>query len=297
MNYIKHLTGFFAKVSPDLDFNPTHISLYMALFQIWNQNRFENPICISREEIMRISKISSYSTYHKCIRDLVEKEYIVYNPSFNPYKGTTIEMVNLDFYIKPISKKEAKRLSASLKNEQAIEQVDEQVVEPVLYRHCTSSVQVYNIDNINNTNSTNSTNILNLGEEQTQKINDENDLSVSKKENDVKEIPQQSDEVKPAEKNEISKSVIPNDSERPLPDLDEVKNFFLENNFPVLEAEKFFNYYSSNGWLVGGKTKMKNWKAAARNWMLNYQKFQKNNTAPQPNHLQTQNLKNYAEPL
>ncbi|MCW3808159.1 hypothetical protein, partial [Plebeiibacterium marinum] len=35
------------------------------------------------------------------------------------------------------------------------------------------------------------------------------------------------------------------------------------------------NYYESVGWLVGGKTKMKDWKAAARNWMLNVEKFQK----------------------
>ena len=38
MNYIKHLTGFFEKVGADFDLNPTHISLYMAIFQLWNQN-------------------------------------------------------------------------------------------------------------------------------------------------------------------------------------------------------------------------------------------------------------------
>lgn len=31
------------------------------------------------------------------------------------------------------------------------------------------------------------------------------------------------------------------------------------------EAEKFFNYYESNGWMVG-KNKMKSWKHAANNW-------------------------------
>ncbi len=33
-------------------------------------------------------------------------------------------------------------------------------------------------------------------------------------------------------------------------------------------AEKFFNYYESNGWRVG-KNPMKNWKMAARNWFMN----------------------------
>ena len=70
MNYIKHLTGFFEKVSIDFELNPTHISLYMAVFQLWNQNRFQNPIGISRDELMRISKISSTATFHKCIKEL-----------------------------------------------------------------------------------------------------------------------------------------------------------------------------------------------------------------------------------
>ena len=34
------------------------------------------------------------------------------------------------------------------------------------------------------------------------------------------------------------------------------------------EAEKFFDYYQSKGWLVG-KSKMKDWKAAVRNWLKN----------------------------
>jgi hypothetical protein len=55
MNYIKHLTGFFEKVAIDKTLNPTHVSLYVALFQFWNCNRFKNPISISRDEVMRIS--------------------------------------------------------------------------------------------------------------------------------------------------------------------------------------------------------------------------------------------------
>tara|TARA_R110000737_G_scaffold271423_2_gene278492 strand:- start:1033 stop:1824 length:792 start_codon:yes stop_codon:yes gene_type:complete len=42
------------------------------------------------------------------------------------------------------------------------------------------------------------------------------------------------------------------------------------------EAEKFFNYYESNGWKVG-KNPMKNWKAAAANWL-------KNNMTTPPSH-------------
>ena len=32
------------------------------------------------------------------------------------------------------------------------------------------------------------------------------------------------------------------------------------------ESRKFHDYYYSNGWKVGGRSKMKDWQAAARSW-------------------------------
>lgn len=58
-----------------------------------------------------------------------------------------------------------------------------------------------------------------------------------------------------------------------LPSFSEIKMYFAEKEAPPEEAEKFYNHYESNGWLVGGKSKMKNWQAAARNWLLNSKKF------------------------
>jgi len=52
-----------------------------------------------------------------------------------------------------------------------------------------------------------------------------------------------------------------------------IQIYFEEKGSPPVEGEKFFNYYQSNGWLIGGKSKMKDWKAAARNWILNQKKF------------------------
>ena len=156
MNYIKHLTGFFEKVSIDFELNPTHISLYMAIFQLWNQNRFQNPIGISRDELMRISKIASTATFHKCMKELSIKGYVIYSPSYNPFKGSTLEVINLDYYTKPIQKKEIKRLKSLSKNEQVnkqvSEQVDEQVIGQALNKHQTSSKHVPYINNTNNIN-------------------------------------------------------------------------------------------------------------------------------------------------
>ena len=46
------------------------------------------------------------------------------------------------------------------------------------------------------------------------------------------------------------------------------------------EAEKFFDYYSSKGWLVG-KAKMKDWKASVRNWIKNNFSTNNNNSPQQ----------------
>jgi hypothetical protein len=101
MNYIKHLTGFYEKVAFDKTLNPTHISLYLALFQFWNFNRFKNPVNISRDEVMRISKINSKATYHKCLKNLHLQGYIDYQPSYNPFKGSQVIMNDFAGNLKP----------------------------------------------------------------------------------------------------------------------------------------------------------------------------------------------------
>jgi len=107
MNYIKHLTGFFEKVATDKSLNPTHVSLYIALFQFWNCNRFKNPISINRDEVMSISKISSKATYHKCLRELHNKNYLNYQPSYNPFKGSQVILFNFSEELKTTIKTDA----------------------------------------------------------------------------------------------------------------------------------------------------------------------------------------------
>ncbi len=48
------------------------------------------------------------------------------------------------------------------------------------------------------------------------------------------------------------------------PSLDEISSYISEKGYSV-DAERFFNFYESKGWMVG-KNKMKSWKAAVANW-------------------------------
>ena len=277
MNYIKHLTGFFEKVAIDKTLNPTHVSLYIALFQFWNCNRFKNPISINRDEVMRISKISSKATYHKCLKNLHSLGYINYEPSYNPFKGSHVILFNFSEDLKPLPKSERKP-----KNEPLNELVSEQA----LNKSCTSSetgteqAVVPSINYINNTNILNDKNVSNL--EKLTKNFEEINNSDLKNDDEEKE-----------------KSSAKKEKEEKLqPSIEEVKTYFQENNFPEQEAQKFFNYFKSVGWLVGGKTPMVDWQAAAQNWMINAPKFISN--AEQPNRAKQLNIttdKDYSEPL
>lgn len=92
MNYIKLLNAAFEKFFFDDRLNPTHISLYMALFQEWNSSRFADEFYVNRRDLMRVAKIGSKSTYHRCVIDLDSWNYLSYFPSNNPYKGSKIKM-------------------------------------------------------------------------------------------------------------------------------------------------------------------------------------------------------------
>ncbi|MBC5838838.1 transcriptional regulator [Flavobacterium muglaense] len=288
MNYIKHLTGFFEKVAIDKTLNPTHVSLYVALFQFWNCNRFKNPISISRDEVMRISKISSKATYHKCLKNLHSLGYINYEPSYNPFKGSHVYLFNFSDDLKPIPKSEKTTIP---NNEPVFELVNEQVVNK-LYTGSGTSNETSNeqalVSYINNTNIPNISNdlkIVNL-DEQAKNFQIEDEFIKNEKDEKEKKL------------REKKKEFLVTSSAVVKPTIENVKAYFIEQNFPEIEAIKFFNYFSSNGWLVGGKTPMVDWQAAAQNWILNAPKFISNEQqSNRAKHLSTGTDKDYSEPL
>ena len=52
------------------------------------------------------------------------------------------------------------------------------------------------------------------------------------------------------------------------PTIEEVRQYCQERGNTV-EAERFVDHYTSNGWRVGGRSQMKDWRAAVRNWERN----------------------------
>jgi len=68
----------------------------MALFQMWNLNRFENPLSIARNDLLLLSRLGSTHTYYKCLDELHQWGYIQYLPSKNPLKGSIVNMSIFD---------------------------------------------------------------------------------------------------------------------------------------------------------------------------------------------------------
>lgn len=256
MNYIKHLTGFFNKSNQDAVITPMHICLYLALFQRWNLNRFKNPIIISREEMMITAKIKSKATYHKCMKDLHRRKYLVYKPSYNPYSGTEVILPDLS----NIGIESVNETSSSFEQSQP------------------KNVQVKAETRLKN--------------ERTELKNGQDDEQVYIYNKTYKNSNKTIDMSTPIKEKKMTSSLNSNVP----PALELVKAYFNEKNISELEAEKYFNYYSSNGWKVGGRTQMKDWRAAARNWILNLGKFNQSGQL-QPNNLNVSNSKDYAEPL
>lgn len=103
-----------------------------------------------------------------------------------------------------------------------------------------------------------------------------------------------------------NKQNIEKEEEFKPPTLDDLKIFFKKKKEEkklkiesTIEAQKFYNHYKANGWMIG-KNKMQDWQAAAENWILKTIEFngthqQNHNSAT--NHLHTNQNKDYSEPL
>ncbi len=96
MNYIRHLNGFFARLAEDKRMSSYHISLYFALFQQWNADRFGQQFVITRAETMEISRLGSVNTYARCMKELSEWGYIRYIPSSNLHSGSRVSCIRFD---------------------------------------------------------------------------------------------------------------------------------------------------------------------------------------------------------
>lgn len=245
-----------------------HISLYITLFLAWNRNRFRNPVTISRDEVLRSSRIGSVNTYQKCMKQLHEWGYIRYIPSYSASVGSKVHLFRFDKASGKAGSKAADK-SGDKTGKKARDKAGEKPVSPSI-----------NIQN--NSNTLNTSNIKNAYGTTDQHSNSSFDGTTP---------PPDTKNTRPTGKGRRGAGGA-------LPDsLEEVVLYFQEKKSTAAEAQRYYDHYQSNGWKVGGRAPMKDWRAAARNWISNAPMFASRQTTnqPKPGKLNT-GPKNYAEP-
>lgn len=94
------------------------------------------------------------------------------------------------------------------------------------------------------------------------------------KEKDKESIRVIGEKISPADKPPRSRFVPPDETQAIA--------FFRENGSNKTEAQTFLDYYQANGWKISGKTPMKDWQAAARNWIRRAGQYSRPQTNQQP---------------
>lgn len=89
MEVFQPIAGFFEAIKNDGRICISHIGLYAALVQYWQDHDFINPVEAYSYEITRVARISA-NTYHKCIRDLHDFGYVKYEPSFKRNRSSKV---------------------------------------------------------------------------------------------------------------------------------------------------------------------------------------------------------------
>ena len=277
VNYIQHLTQVYIRIADDDRLTSNHVSIYLALFQLWNTEHFPKSFIIMRQEVMQLSKVTSKSSYHRCLKQLHDFGYISYEPSHNAMIGSRVSMVVI-LRSKNVKKHspnrgQLNRQQNGQQKELLIGQPMEQPIEqPTGQQRGQQNEPLYN-KHINNKKLNKRLNFISA----------ENEFSAEQSDKKNEKI------VSKSEKKEgvlVSKFTPPN--------LEEITSYFREKSAPEIEAQKFFNYFESNGWKIGGRSPMKKWKAAANNWILNAEKF---NPKVQTSNLHLNQDKDYEIPL
>ncbi|WP_211218974.1 hypothetical protein [Flavobacterium gelidilacus] len=216
------------------------------------------------------------------MKELEAYGFIEHLPTNNPHMNSNVTMIDfsesgkagIKFIQVNFSKFEQDDTNNTSKNSYATEHVDE--LANIIYNNKTKINNLNKIDCYNGT-----------------QANFNSDLNLNfKNKNGLNAVPKK-EEKSSAKKEEkyISNAEIPA--------LEAVVSYFIFKLSTETEGNRFFNYYASIDWLIGGKTKMRDWKALARNWIMNQGKynFKNANTQKASGNPSVENNKNYNEPL
>jgi len=84
------LYRFIAQVATDTRLCSVHLCLFAAIAYLGKDSKPGEQFRISRKEAMRYSGIRSIATYHTRLKELIRYGYIIYQPSYDPFRASQI---------------------------------------------------------------------------------------------------------------------------------------------------------------------------------------------------------------
>ncbi|MGN6510924.1 MAG: hypothetical protein ACTHLD_15770 [Chitinophaga sp.] len=294
INYVLHQQFLFAYIRRDERLHANHVSLYFALFQLWNVHRFQNPFPIRREEVLSLCRIGSVNTYTRCLKELDEFGYICYHPAGRKGLLSRVSIVPLELTVdlSDDGKSNLKIDTTCIENDPADSLKNETTCTGNTTTPCLK-IDTTNAESSRKNDTSVVSKLRHLYKHINLKVNNEREAPAPIKKN----INQSGN----AEENEKTHR-----AEFPFtpPTLPEVGELFSLAKYPAPEAAKFFHHYQANGWLQAGKTPIIDWRAAAHKWMLNilnpqnqHHDYRKYQPGPTAGRLHTREDKDYADPL
>ena len=291
MNYIRQLNGFFARLDQDKRMSSYHISLYFALFQQWNEQRFAEQFTITRGETMELSRLGSLNTYARCMKELTEWGYIRYNPSSNLHAGSRVTCIRFDTAGDTASDTAS---STSIRNDTARNTTTDTTRSTDTSSDLKSDTGSSTAgDTARDTGIENDT----AGDTARNTASDTPFINITNK-NKQEESSKRNSKEKDSEEGETPNKII--ETKTRIPEFEVIKHFFEQNQSSTDEAQKFYARYQSSGWKTGDMKAIVSWQAVARKWIENNQ----NNQTDEREHNQNRTgklsvtvNKNYHEPL
>jgi len=192
--------------------------------------------------MMKLARIGSKTTYYKAMKDLHNHNFIRYDPSYDSNMGSEVHLTT--FWSGTYPKTEP---------------APDPKMDP-FNKDTNNTITIRESNFYDNQKS--SKKDSQKTEEPMKIVNNNFDPQLDLF--DFEETPLPGERIPKKEKRKKFKA----------PNLEQVQIYFEEKEQPLSEAERFYNFYECTGWLVGGTKKMKNWKAAARNWMLNIKRYE-----------------------
>ena len=332
MNYIRHLNGFFERLAEDQRLSSYHISLYIALFQHWNVNRFSDQFTISRTEVMQLARIGSANTYARCMKELVDWGYITYLPSSNLHSGSKVTCIRFDMAsdiagntatdtgIKSDSACDTTTITATdtgtacnlktntgadiasdtgIKSDTAGSTGSDTPTNTGITADIKSDTGRSTATDKNepagiksDTGTDTASDTLFINITNKNKLKEEESLKRNSKEK-VEENPKEKSGERRKTENLSNENIQ-------IPEIELITHFFEKNQSSAEEAQKFYSHYQLSGWKTADMKTIVSWQAIARKWIENNQ----NNQADERerNQIRTGKLsvtvnKNYHEPL